>query len=188
MKILIDSADVEEIRRCFSWCPLDGVAVRSTVGAKKIRGVIGDDCELHVPIEGLRAEELVDEARRVVGDLGMSTYAGIAIGDEGFRAMKRLASSEVSFTALGVRTSMQALIAGKCGASYVVPFVNRLDSRGAVETVKSMLDALRNNGLETEVLATQFRTMRQAIELAQCGITIGVPSEMLSALIDGDVC
>ncbi len=191
MKLLIESADVDQIRRGLDYYPIDGAVLRSTVGLdvqKKIRGVIGEDCELHVPIERLRAEDIVEEARRLVGELGPSTYVGISVGAEGFRAMKRLASSEVSFTAVGVRTPMQALMAGKCGASYVVPQINRLDGRSAVETVKNMFDALRNNHLETEVIATRFKVVRQAIELCEYGISaVSVTPEMLSSMIDGDI-
>lgn len=191
MKLLIESADVDQIRRGLDYYPIDGAVLRSTVGLdvqKKIRGVIGEDCELHVPIEGLRAEEIVEEARRLVGELGPSTYVGISVGAEGFRAMKMLASSEVSFAAVGVRTSMQALMAGKSGASYAVPFVNRLDGRYAVETIKGMIDTLKKNNLETEVAAMRFKVVRQAIELCEYGISaVSITPEMLTALLDGDV-
>ena len=188
MKLLIDSADVDRIRRSFDCYPLDGAVIRSTVDAKKIRDVIGEDCELHIPLDRLRAEEAFEEARRLVGELGVGTYVGIAIDDEGFRAMKMLASSEVPFAAVGVRTSMQALMAGKSGASYVVPFVNRQDGREAVDAIKRMFETLRNNHLETEVLATRFKQIRQAIELAEYGISaVSVTPEMLPTLIDGDL-
>ena len=184
MKLFIESDDAEEIRRCLDYYPIDGAVIHSADGAKKIRDVIGEDRELHIPIERLRAEETAEEARRVVGAAGTNTYIGIALGAEGLRAMKLLDSSEVPFAAVGVRTSMQALMAGKCGASYVVPFVNRLDVRNAVSTVEGMSAALRNNGLETELLAARFKTTRQAIELAEYGISaLRVPPSMLPLLL-----
>ena len=157
------------------------------VDAKKIYDAIGEARELHIPIVGLRAEEMIDEARRIVGALGTNAYVGIKFCDEGLRAMKLLGESEVSFAATDVRTPMQALMAGKCGASYVMPFVNRLDSRNAVSLVEKMIAALKNNGLETEVIAARFKTARQAIELAENGIdALSVTPSMLPSLIASD--
>ncbi len=187
MKLFIESADAEEIRRCLDFYPIDGVMLPSTVerdAAKKIIGAIGEDRELHIPIDGLRAEDIADEARRLVGALGTNIYVGIAVGVEGLKAMQMLNSSEVSFAATGVGTSMQALMAGKCGASYIMPFVNRLDSRNAVSLVEKMIAALKNNGLETEVIAARFKTARQAIEVAEYGIdALSVAPSMLPSLI-----
>ena len=187
MKFFIDSADPEEIRRCLDFYPVDGVTMQSKLEPKKIRCLVGDDCGLHIPLESLRAADMVDEARKIVAQSGVNTCVGIRFCDEGLRAMKLLGDSEVSFAATDVRTSMQALIAGKCGASYVVPFVNRLDNRNAVLVVEKMSAALKNNRLETEILAVRFKTARQAVELAEYGIdAVSVPMRMLSAfVVDG---
>ena len=187
MKLLIEDADIERLGRCIECFPIDGVSVASKLDItqlNRIRALIGEDCELHVPISSLRAEEIVEEAQQLADDLGSNTYIRIPIGTEGFKAMKLLDSSRVSFDAVAVRTPMQALIAGNCGASYVVTFVNRLDSRNAVETVKNIFDALKHNELETQVIASRFKNSRQVGELCEYGLSaVTVSTDMLSSLI-----
>lgn len=190
MKILIDSADLNEIRRCVEYFPIDGVNVSSTldrVDLNRIRELIGEDCELHVPITSTRAEDIVNEAQALTDDLGANTHIKIPVGDEGFKAMKMLELSKVSFVADAVRNPMQALIAGNCGASYVAAFVNRLDAQTSVDTVKKISDAFKRNVLETQVIAVRFKNARQASELCEYGISaVALSTEMLSMVANGD--
>lgn len=186
MKLLLDDAEPERIRQCFECFPLDGITIQnaSTETIKKIRDFLGGDRELHVPIEVSRAEDIVVEAERIFDRLGLNTYISIPVTGEGLKAMKiLLETSEVCFTASEIHTPMQAVMAGKCGASYVMPFVNRLDSRNAIELVKRMYDALNRNGLETEIIAMHFKTSRQASELCEYGIGAAIPPSMLPSLI-----
>ena len=91
MKLLIEDADIERLSRCVECFPIDGVSVGSELdrtALNRIRELIGEDCELHVPIQSLRAEEIVDEAQSLVDDLGSNTYVKIPVGTEGFKAMK----------------------------------------------------------------------------------------------------
>lgn len=190
MKILIDSADLNEIRRCVEYFPIDGVNVSEKldrVDLNRIRELIGEDCELHVPINSTRAEEIIEEAKALTDDLGANTYIKIPVGNEGFKAMKMLELSKVSFVADAVRNPMQALIAGNCGASYVSAFVNRLDAQTAVDTVKNIHDAFKRNVLETQVIAVHFKNARQASELCKYGISaVALSTEMLSMVANGD--
>ena len=190
MKFLIEDADIDRIRRCFEYWPINGVSIDPAVELdeiKRVRELIGEDCELHVPIVSSDADRIVDEAQRLTEELGSGTYVKIPVGREGFKAMKALELSRVSFVAVGVCTPIQALVAGNCGASYVAPFVNRLDSRNAVAIVKSMHEALKRNALETEVIAAGFKNSRQAIELCEYGLgAVIVSTDMLSSMIEID--
>lgn len=189
MKLFIADAEPECIRQRFEAYPLDGVIVEnsSSDALKKIRDCIKEVSELHVPINAKKADDIVGEAENVFYALGSNTYAVISVNDEGMKAMKiLLETSEVPFTAIDVRTPMQALMAGKCGASYVMPFVNRLDSQNAVAIVKKMFDALNRNGLETELIAAHCKTIRQALELCEYGISVAVSPSMLSSLVSDE--
>lgn len=191
MKILIDSSELDDIRHCIEYFPIDGVNVSDKLdlaALNRIRALIGEDCELHVPVDSFRAEEIVDEAHMLTDDLGANTYIKIPVGSEGFKAMKMLELSKVAFAAVNVQNTMQALVAGNCGASYVSTFVNRLSVQSAVDIVKNIQDALKRNVLETQVVAAHFKNSRQASELCEYGIgSVAVSSDMLSSMVaDGD--
>ncbi len=80
MKLLIDDANVEAIRRVWEFCPIDGVTTNPSILAKagrppfevlkEIRGVIGEKAELHVQAVSRRAEDMAEEGRKIVGILG----------------------------------------------------------------------------------------------------------------------
>ena len=181
MKLLIEDAELERIRQCIESYPIDGVSVGAALDIdelKRIRELLGEDRELHVPIDFLRADRLIER-------LGLNTYVKIPVGTEGFKAMQQLNSSAISFVAVDVRTPMQALVACNCGATYVMPYVNNLDSRNAVEIVKDMSDALKRNALDAEVIAARFKNSRQAIELCEYGIgAVVVSADMLSSMLN----
>ena len=82
---------------------------------------------------------------------------------EGFKAMKQLCSEGIRVTATAVYTPMQAFLAGKCGADYAAPYINRIDNMGynGVEIAQRIHTVFRNNGLKTEVLADVYKRQQQ---------------------------
>ena len=183
MKLLIDNANIEMIRKCIEIYPIDGVTTNPTILSKvggnpfdvlcDIRDLIGEEADLHVQAVSRSAEKIVEEAKHIINILGINTYIKIPAIPEGFKAMKILLDkSEISFTATAVYTPMQALIAAKCGASYVAPYVNRIDNMGfnGLTVTKQIQDMIKNNGLEAEVIAASFKNSQQVLELCEYGI------------------
>ena len=126
MKLLIDDARLDEIKKVYEFFPAAGVttnpSILSKVGGnpfdtlKKIRAFIGEDSDLHVQAVSRRAEKIVEEARHITEILGANTYVKIPAVPEGFKAMKILVdTSEILFTATAIYTPLQAFIAGQCG-------------------------------------------------------------------------
>lgn len=187
MKIFIDEVDLDRLEQFCSDYPIDGVSIelRPIDELKKIRARLKEGVELHVSLSARTAQGIVDEAENIFNALGSDTYIKIPVDDEGIKAMKHLlGSSEVLFTAVGIQTPMQALLAGKCGASYVMPSVNRLETRRSIPIVKKISDAIKRNSLETEVIAARFRSMREVSELCEFGVdAISIPPSMLTSLI-----
>ena len=183
MKLLIDDANIDRIRQCYEYYPIDGVTTNPTILSKiggnpldilrEIRDFIGDDADLHVQAVSSNAEQIVNEARHIVDVLGINTYVKIPAIPEGFKAMKMLLEeSEISFTATAIYTPMQAFISAKCGASYVAPYINRIDNMGfnGLTVAKEIQDILKINVSETEVIAASFKNSQQVLELCQYGI------------------
>lgn len=182
MKLLIDDARIQEIRRLYERYPVDGVTTNPTILSRsgeapyevlgEIRAFIGPEAELHVQAVSRDAEGMVREARRIVSELGENTFVKIPAVPAGFQAMKALRREGISFTATAVYAPMQAFLAGKCGAAYVAPYVNRMDNLGydGVRIAKDIHEMFRANGMSTEVLAASFRNSQQVLELCKAGL------------------
>ena len=199
MKILIDDADLEKIREIYGVYSVDGVTTNPTILAKTgkppfeilkgIREYIGQEAELHVQVVAGYAEGMLEDARRILKELGENTYIKVPTTREGLKAMKLLSSKGVKITATAIYTPMQAFLAAKAGSSYAAPYVNRIDNLGAdgIETVKKIHDIFQNNGLKTEVLAASFKNSQQVLELCAYGIGAAtIAPDVIEGLIKND--
>ena len=197
MKLLIDDAHIEQIKKIYEFYPVAGVTTNPTILSKiggnpfdtlkEIRAFIGEDAQLHVQAVSRRADSIVEEAWHIVETLGANTFVKIPAVPEGFKAMKiLLESSEIPFTATAIYTPMQAFIAGQCGANYAAPYVNRIDNMGfnGLTVAKEIQQIFERNFMETEVIAASFKNSQQVLELCMCGISAATLSpEIFTALV-----
>ncbi|WP_373598177.1 transaldolase family protein [Paraclostridium bifermentans] len=182
MKLIIDTANINIIKEMCKYYPIDGVTTNPSILAKEnknpyevlkeIREFLGNDLELHVQVISSKSEDMIKEAHKILKELGDNTYIKIPANKEGIKAMKDLVKDKINITATTVYTPMQAYLAGKAGAKYVAPYVNRIDNLGAngVNTTKDINDILINNNMDTEVLAASFKNSQQVLELTKYGI------------------
>lgn len=182
MKLIIDDAHIDQIKKIYEYYPIDGVTTNPSILAKsrrapyevlkEIREFIGADAELHVQAVAKTAEGMVEDAHRIVKELGANTYVKIPSVPEGFKAMMALKKEGINLTATAIYTPMQAFLAAKSGADYAAPYINRIDNMGynGVQVAKHIHDIFRNNGLDTEVLAASFKNSQQLLELCEYGI------------------
>lgn len=182
MKLIIDDAHIDQIKKIYEYYPIDGVTTNPSILAKsrrapyevlkEIREFIGADAELHVQAVAKTAEGMVEDAHRIVKELGANTYVKIPSVPEGFKAMMALKKEGINLTATAIYTPMQAFLAAKSGADYAAPYINRIDNMGynGVQIAKHIHDIFRNNGLNTEVLAASFKNSQQLLELCEYGI------------------
>ena len=182
MKFIIDDANVEAIKNLYEYFPVEGVTTNPSILAKskrppyevlgEIREFIGKDADLHVQVVSKCAEDMVTEAEEMLKRLGENTYIKVPVTREGLKAIKALKMEDVNVTATAVYTRMQALLAGKAGADYTAPYVNRIDNLGAdgLKTAKDIHDIFKRNGMRTEVLAASFKNSQQILELCEYGV------------------
>lgn len=182
MKLLIDYADLNEIRRLTELYPIDGVTTNPSILAdtkedpckrlKEIRELIGDDAMLFAQALGDTAEEMIRDAHTLVGLTGKGTIVKIPSVPEGFKAMRELKKEGIATCGTVVYSPMQAYLAAKSGASYAAPYVNRIDNLGynGIGVVKSIQDIFDNNNMECQVLAASFKNAQQVLELCEYGI------------------
>jgi len=182
MKLIIDDAHIDQIRKIYEYYPVDGVTTNPTILAKsgrqpyevlrEIREFIGDEAELHVQVTARAAEGMVEDAHRILKELGKSTFVKIPSVPEGFKAMMALHGEGVKLTATAIYTPMQAFLAAKAGADYAAPYINRIDNMGynGIKVARDIHDIFRNNGFKTEVLAASFKNSQQLLELCEYGV------------------
>jgi TalC/MipB family fructose-6-phosphate aldolase len=199
MKLIVDFANLDQIKELYEYYPLDGVTTNPSILAKEeknpyevlkgIREFIGPDADLHVQVISLDAETIIKEARVIQQKLGATTYIKIPVTREGLKAMKALALEGANITATAIYTQMQAYLAAKAGAHYAAPYVNRIDNLGVngVKVAKEIHDIFKNNGLKTEVLGASFKNSQQVLELAAYGVgAVTIFPDVIEGLINLD--
>lgn len=200
MKLCIDDADVEAIRRIYEYYPVDGVSTNPSILArtgrnpyevlKEIRSIIGEDGELFVQVVSPTAEGMVEEAYRIVAELGKTTLIKIPCVPEGYKAMKRLKEEGIRFIGTAVYSVMQGFLAAKCGAEYVAPYVNRLDNLGydGGQIARDLHDAINAAGLDSGLLAASFKNSNQVMKLTEYGVkAVTVAPDIIEGLVKNAV-
>lgn len=182
MKLLIDDANIQQIKRLYDLYAIDGVTTNPSILAKsgrapydvlkEIREFIGADAELHAQVVSTSATDMVEEGKKMVELLGKNTFIKVPTVPEGLKAMKILSSLGYKVTATAIYTPMQAYMAAKAGADYAAPYINRIDNLGAngVETAKTIQNIFDNCGFKTEILAASFKNSNQVQELCEYGV------------------
>lgn len=196
MKLLIDDANIERIKKLYNYYPIDGVTTNPSILAKfgkppyeallAIRDFIGNKAELHAQVISTTAEAMAEEGRKIERILGNNTYIKIPTIPEGLKAMQILRSEGYHVTATGIYTPMQAYLAAKAGAEYAAPYVNRIDNLGAdgVTTTKRIQDIYVRNNLDTKILAAGFKNSQQVQELCEYGVgCLTIASDVIENLI-----
>lgn len=182
MKLFIDDANIEAIQKMYTYYPIDGVTTNPSILAKvkanpkdvllEIRKIIGDDGTLFVQALGKDVNTLVEDAKAITKVLGKNTVVKIPSIPEGFQAIRTLKQLDITTCATVVYTPMQAYLGAKAGASYVAPYVNRIDNMGydGIYATKQIHDILVKNNMDCIVLAASFKNSQQVLELAQYGV------------------
>ena len=197
MKLFIDHADTNAIRRLVDLYPIDGVTTNPTILAKagrnprealtEIREIIGKDAILFAQAIALDVEGMVKDAKYITQLCGKNTVVKLPSIPEGFKAMKILKEEGITTCGTVVYTPMQALLAAKAGASYVAPYVNRIDNMGydgtaIVKQIQDILDSYPE--LECEILAASFKNSQQVLELCAYGIgSITAAPDVIDGLV-----
>ncbi|MDH3542942.1 MAG: fructose-6-phosphate aldolase [Desulfobulbaceae bacterium] len=192
MKFFIDTANIDEIKKAHALGMVDGVTTNPSLIAKENRPfkeLLREICELvDGPVNGevvsLDAEGMVEEGRKLAA-FHPNIVVKIPMTTEGLKAVKILNSENIRTNVTLIFSSMQALMAAKAGASYVSPFVGRLDdiSQVGMELVSDMMNIYANYGYETEVIVASIRNPIHVVEAALIGADIAtIPFKVIDQL------
>lgn len=193
MKLFIDTANLDEIRQAKAWGIIDGVTTNPSLIAKEGGDFIATIAEICTIIDGpISAEVVAEDADemvrqgRLLARIHDNVVVKVPLTEQGIIATSR-------FTALGIKTNVtlcfqpiQALVAAKAGATYISPFVGRIDDigRDGMQMIEQIVDIYANYpDLETQILAASIRHPQHVLQAALAGSHVStIPFGVLKKL------
>lgn len=193
MKFFIDTANVEEIRKAWDVGVIDGVTTNPSLISKENREPVGLLREICGIVDGpvsaeavsLSAGEMVKEAGVLAG-IHKNIVVKIPMTEEGLKAVKKLSAAGIKTNVTLVFSAGQALLAAKAGATYVSPFVGRLDDIGhsGMDLIRDMIDIFDNYMFRTEVIVASIRNPLHVLDAARIGAHIAtIPYSVITQLL-----
>ncbi len=192
MKLFIDSANLAEIREAQSWGVIDGVTTNPTLIAKEKTepmALVAEICRIvdgPVSLEtcAMKADGMVADARQF-SKMHRNITIKIPMTTEGLKATRILAGEGIKTNVTLVFTPVQAMLAAKAGATFVSPFIGRLDDIGStgMDIIRDSVQIFRNYGLRTEIIVASIRHPVHVLEAAKAGAHVGtVPFKVIELL------
>jgi transaldolase len=192
MKIFIDTADVNEIKKYNDMGVIDGVTTNPTLIMKSGRNFKEVTKEILSIVDGpVSVEAISEDAAGMVREAeefakwSPNVVVKIPMTPEGLKAVRELTEKEIKTNVTLVFSPNQALLAAKAGATYVSPFVGRLDDIGhdGMILVEDMMDIFENYGFETEVIVASIRSPQHVLTAAKLGAHVAtVPPDVLGKM------
>ncbi len=192
MKFFIDTANLEEIQKATDMGMVDGVTTNPSLIAKEncsFEERILDICKIvsgpvSAEVVSLEAEGMVQEAEKLAG-LADNIVIKIPMTTQGLKATNSLTKMGIKTNVTLVFSPLQALLAAKAGATFVSPFVGRLDdiSQDGMELVSDIVQIYDNYGFNTEIIVASVRHPVHVLESARIGADIAtIPFKVISQL------
>ena len=193
MKIFMDTANVDEIAEFVDWGVVYGVTTNPSLIAKSGRTqaeVIPEIAKLvtgpvSAEVISTKCDGMVAEARKLV-KIADNIVVKIPCIAEGLEAVKILSAEGIKTNVTLVFSMSQALLAARAGATYVSPFVGRLDDIGedGVQLVENIVKAFKLYGIETQIIAASIRNLEHVDKVMLTGCQIAtIPTKVLSQMI-----
>lgn len=192
MKLFIDTANLDHIREACRWGIVDGATTNPTLVSKTGRSpgdLYGEICEIvpgPVSLECLAAdvEGIIDEAQQLA-KISENVVIKVPVLREGLIAVKELTALGIKTNVTAVCSPLQALLAAKCGATYVSPFVGRWDMMGQVgmDMIRQIRQIYDNYAFDTQILVASARHPLHVLESALAGADVcTIPMEVMEQL------
>ena len=193
MKIFLDSANLVQIKKYHDIGLVDGITTNPTLLAKEGQDpqhIMGEIVRLvHGPVSleviSTEFEGMMDEGRKL-SRYGKNVVVKIPMTADGLKAVRQLRNEDIKTNVTLIFSSNQALLAAKAGASYVSPFIGRLDDVGEIgmDVIRDTVQIFENYNYETEVLVASVRHPLHVIDAAKIGAhVVTLPPDVLGKMI-----
>jgi transaldolase len=194
MKIFLDTANIDQIKEGIEYGMVDGVTTNPSLISKENKGflpLVEEICRLvpgpvSVEVTATDAEGMVKEAQEYA-KIADNVVIKVPINLEGLKVIKRLHGLDIKTNCTLIFSSSQALLAAKAGASYVSPFVGRIDdiSGSGMELVEDIARIFDNYTIETEIIVASVRHPLHFVQAALIGADIStIPFSTFSKLLN----
>ena len=194
MKIFLDTANLDEIRRGLDMGMVDGITTNPTLISRENREflpLVKEICGLvpgpvSVEVTALDSDAMVEEARRYA-DMAENVVIKVPINSEGLKVIRRLYELGIRTNTTLVFSPSQALLAAKAGTAFVSPFVGRIDdiSGNGMELVEQIVQIFGNYDIQTEIIVASIRHPLHFVQSALIGADIAtVPFSTLDRLLN----
>lgn len=193
MKIFLDTANIDEIKEGASWGIVDGVTTNPSLIAKEKRDfkqVVKEICDIvdgpiSAEVISEDSEGMINEAKELV-KIHKNIVIKIPMTVEGLKAVSKLSKEGIKTNVTLIFSPNQALLAAKAGATYVSPFLGRLDDVGSqgMDLVRTIVEIFLNYDYDTEVIAASIRHPLHVVDAALAGAHIAtIPMKVLQQMV-----
>jgi transaldolase len=193
MKIFLDTASIESIKKFVDMGIVDGITTNPTLISREkghpedimreiVKIVKGP---VNLEVVATKTEEMVEEGLRLK-KFGENVIVKVPMTSDGLKAVRKLAENKIKTNVTLIFSSNQALLAAKAGASYVSPFIGRLDDAGqeGMTVIKEIVQIFGNYGYSSEVLVASVRHPIHVIEAGKLGAHIvTLPPDILDKML-----
>lgn len=195
MKFFIDTADLEEIAEANDLGVLDGVTTNPSlcakIGVSDFEGHIAKICDLvegdvSAEVVSTKYDEIMEEGRHIAS-IADNVVVKVPLIKDGIKAIKSFSEEGIKTNCTLCFSAPQALIAAKAGATYISPFIGRLDdiSADGVQLVRDIIQIYDNYDFETEILAASIRHPMHVLECAKAGADVAtMPLSVIKGLLN----
>lgn len=192
MKIFIDSANIEEIRSAVESGLIDGVTTNPSLIAKEKRNfeeTMKEICEIvkgptSAEVTELSFEGMLAQGRKLA-KISEHIVIKVPLNPEGLKTCKVLSEEGIRVNVTLCFSAVQALLAAKAGATYISPFIGRLDDCGqeGMQLISDIVEIYQNYGFETQVLAASIRHPEHVLRAALAGADVStIPHKIFQML------
>lgn len=196
MEFLLDTVNLEEIKKGIEYMPIVGITSNPSIVKKsapedffdhmrKVRHIIGKERTLHVQVTATNAEDMIKEAERICKEIDEDVYIKVPTSLEGIKAMKILKQKGFHITATAIYTTMQAYMALEAGAEYLAPYCNRIANLGGDyrELIENVAFKINTEGYQCKILAASFHALSQVEDALNAGTqSVTVPYSILETI------
>lgn len=195
MEFLLDSLNLEAIKKWQEILPLAGVTSNPSIAKKEgkidffqrlkeVRRIIGLDASLHAQVVAKDYQGILRDAQKIRRETDEQIYIKIPVTPDGLAAIKTLKTQGYNITATAIYTTMQGLLAISAGADYLAPYYNRMEnlSIDSGQVIKELAQAIERMGSSSKILAASFKNVAQVTNaLAQGAQTVTAGPDVFEA-------
>ena len=195
IELYLDTADMGQVARFNECLPLKGVTTNPSILAQsgmglnqalqELSAIIGSDARFHAQVVTQTVDEMLEEAIKL-NELPYDIVVKVPATETGLVAIRKIKAEGIKVLATAIYSAQQGFLAALCGADYLAPYVNRIETMGVdgIGEVANLQLLLNRNGLECKILAASFKNTRQAMEVLKLGIgaitfSVDIAAQML---------